>query len=164
MNTYLSSVLVRDSLELARRAGKFLPDLVRKFDYCDKIANTETKTHRNVVYSYIISTREEDEEAEDKKVENKNERRLPATWETRHPHSASRGCIVLAGGGLDTCAASSVLIIQLRRYWMKRVEVYRIVSAVLIATRETVGQVGQYGETCYYATRVTFLCATHDQA
>ena len=64
---------------------------------------------------------------------NKNERRLPATWETRHPHSASRGCIVLAGGGLDTCAASSVLIIQLRRYWMKRVEVCRIaVSAVLI--------------------------------
>ena len=41
------SVLVRNSLELARRVDELLADLVSKLDYYDEVAHTKTEAHRD---------------------------------------------------------------------------------------------------------------------
>ena len=55
-----SSVLVRNSFELARRVVEFLSDLFGKLDYGEEIAYTETKAHRDSSTGSIVSKREQD--------------------------------------------------------------------------------------------------------
>jgi hypothetical protein len=54
----LGDILIRDILELLRSLIEFLSDLAGKLDYRHKIANAETKTHRDIKHSSVIDTPE----------------------------------------------------------------------------------------------------------
>jgi hypothetical protein len=49
------SVLVKYSLELARRVNEFLSDLVGKLDCGDKIAYTKTEAHRDSSTALLLA-------------------------------------------------------------------------------------------------------------
>jgi hypothetical protein len=40
---------------LTRSINKLLPDMVRKLEYCDEIADTESKAHRDLVQGVVIA-------------------------------------------------------------------------------------------------------------
>jgi len=55
-NSDQDSLLVRNSLELARCVDEFFADLVGKLNYRDEVAYTETEAHRDIKHNSVIST------------------------------------------------------------------------------------------------------------
>lgn len=54
--TYLlDDLLLGDCLKLTRSINKLLPDIVRKLEYGDEIANTESKAHRDLAQGVVIA-------------------------------------------------------------------------------------------------------------
>jgi hypothetical protein len=49
------SVLVRNSLELARRVDEVLADLVGKLDYRDEVPHTKTEAHRDSSTALLLA-------------------------------------------------------------------------------------------------------------
>jgi hypothetical protein len=54
----LDNLLIGNVLELARSIDKFLPNLVCQLEYCDKVADTITKAHRDVECNAFIAAYE----------------------------------------------------------------------------------------------------------
>jgi hypothetical protein len=55
LKMWSGSVLVRNSLELARRVDELLADLVGKLDYRDEVAHTKTEAHRDSSTALLLA-------------------------------------------------------------------------------------------------------------
>jgi hypothetical protein len=82
------SVLVRNSLKLARRVDEVLPDLIGKLDYGDEVAHTKTEAHRNSSTALLLAHQKKVRESGMRKRQRMEEDCLADRFVYTQPHDA----------------------------------------------------------------------------